>query len=111
MVEGGIYIKENIIVFGTTKEKAFNKLQELLDHMKQEDIKQIRKSKDTFSIITNNDDYYRAIGASDNARMYRWQYAYIDKDIDEETFESVVLNKFIYIIDSNKKIEDCYEWY
>jgi len=88
----------NIIVYGSTIEKSFNKLQELLDNM---DLKDIRKATKTspntgiFTIELNNGDYYKAIIASDNARGYRWQYAYIDKDISQEALDHVVYCKFI----------------
>jgi len=111
---------KNIIVYGSTKEKAFNKLQELLDNINQEDIhKVIKTSPNTgiFTIELKNGDYYKAISANDNARGYRWQYAYIDRNISKVSLDHVVFCKFIpeygtedyYNHDRNFK--DYYEWY
>lgn len=110
----------HIIVYGSTIEKAFNKLQELLDEMKKENIKEVKKlsvKNGQFTIKLYNGDYYQAIRVSDNARGFRWQYAYVDKDTDEELLNNVVLCKFIpeygtddyWNYDINSK--DYYEWY
>lgn len=111
---------KNIIIYGSTMERAFNKLQELLDSMNQEDINKVIKTSPNTGIFTielNNGDYYKAIRASDNARGYRWQYAYIDKDIGQEALDHVVYCKFIpeYGIDDywnyDRNFKDYYEWY
>jgi len=110
----------NIIVYGSTIEKSFNKLQELLDNMNSKDIVKVTKtSLDTgiFTIELNNGDYYKVIRASDNARGYRWQYAYIDKDISQEALDHVVLCKFIPEYNTedywncDRNFKDYYEWY
>ncbi|MDD4188271.1 MAG: hypothetical protein PHX04_05920 [Bacilli bacterium] len=111
---------KNIIVYGSTTEKAFNKLQELIDNMNQEDIKKVTKTSlntGIFTIELKSGDCYKAVRASDNARGYRWQYAYIDKDISKELLDHVVTSKFIpeYGIDDywnfDRNLEDYYEWY
>jgi len=111
---------KNIIVYGSTVERAFNKLQELLDNMNPKDIRKVIKTSPNTGIYTvelNNGDYYQAIRVSDNARGYRWQYAYIDKNISKMSLDHVVFCKFIpeygnkdyYNHDRNFK--DYYEWY
>jgi len=110
----------HIIVYGSTTEKAFNKLQELLDKMEKVNIKAVKKSSvenGQFSIELYNGDYYQAIRASDNARGYRWQYAYIGMDISKELLDHVVLCKFIPEYGTNdywnynRNFKDYYEWY
>lgn len=50
-----------------------------------------------------NGDVYKAIPALQNARGYRWQYAYIDKEIDNEMLHTVILPKYIPERDGNDK--------
>jgi len=114
-------MSKNIIVYGSTQEKAFNKLQELLNTMKEEDINKVRKSTSKsngdFTVELKNGDYYKAMKASNNTRAYKWQYAYIDKDISQESLDLFVLFSFIpeygtedyYNYDRNLK--DYYEYY
>ena len=110
---------KNIIVYGSTTERAFNKLQELLDNMNLKDIRKVTKTSlntGMFTIELNNGDYYKAIRAGDNVRGCRWQYAYVDKDINQELFDCVVVCKFIpenlnKEWNPNIKTKDYYEWY
>jgi len=111
---------KNTIVYGSTVERSFNKLQELLDNMNPKDIRKVTKTSPNtgiFNIELNNGDYYKATRASDNARGYRWQYAYIDRDISQESLDHVVLCKFIPEYDTedywnhNRNFKDYYEWY
>ena len=69
-----------------------------------------------FTVKLKNGDYYIALRASDNVRGYRWQYAYIDKNINQELLDHVVVCKFIpeninTEWNPNIKTEDYYEWY
>ena len=105
---------KNVLIYGSTVERAFNKLQELIDNMNPNDIKRIKKSPSCgiYTVELHNGDYYKAIKASDNARGYRWQYTYIDTDIDKELLDCVIACKFIpENLDRNIHIKDCYEWY
>jgi len=110
---------KKIIVYGSTIERAFNKLQELLDHMNLKDIRKVTKTSPNTGIFTvelKNGDYYIALKACDNVRGYRWQYAYIDKDINQELLDHVVVCKFIPENINTEwnpdiKTEDYYEWY
>jgi len=113
-------LEKNIIVYGSTVERAFNKLQESLDNMNPKDIRKVTKTSPNTGIFTielNNGDCYKAIRASDNARGYRWQYAYIDKDISQESLDHVVYCKFIpeYGTEDywnyDRNFKDYYEWY
>lgn len=87
--------------------------------MKSEDIREVKKSSPKTGIFTiklNNGDYYKALRASDGARGYRWQYAYIDKNINRELLDCVVFCKFIpehYNTDWNPNInyKDYCEWF
>jgi len=53
---------KNIIVYGSTIERSFNKLQELLDNMNSKDIRKVTKTSPNTGIFTielNNGDYYK----------------------------------------------------
>ena len=84
-----------IIVYGSTKEKAYDKLDELLSNIKYGDIEKVVKSKYEYTVILKNGCMYRAILASDSARGYKWQYAVIDKLIDKAMVDMVILPSFV----------------
>jgi hypothetical protein len=112
---------KKIIIYGSTMQRSFNKLQKLLDNMNQDEIKQVKKSSvqtGIFTVELNNGDCYVAVRASDNTRGHRWQYAYIDKNINNDILHNVVLCEFMpeYYITKNEPPEnlnekDYYEWY
>lgn len=77
----------NIFIYGSTLAKAIMKMNELLDRLDSNMIT-IRR-RDNASI--SNGDYYKAISADSTARGNRWHKAYIDKDIDINTLEQVIL--------------------
>lgn len=106
----------NIIIYGVTKERAFSKLQSLLDEMRHGDVVDVRKSNYEFVVILNNGDVYRAVCASNTARGIKWQYAYIDSVIDEDIMDEVILPSFAprYLsngYDVEVKVLDRIKWY
>ena len=49
-------LKDNIIVYGATKERAINKLQQLLDDMRVGDIDNVRKGRCDLVFSLKNGD-------------------------------------------------------
>ena len=109
-------MRDNIIVYGTTKERAFYKLEQLLNDMKYGDIADVKKSSCEFVVILKNGDIYKAMCASDSTRGHKWQYAYIDRMISSEILNNIIFPTFIPRLvngeyDASAKIEDRIIWY
>lgn len=109
-------MRDNIIVYGATRERAYDKLQQTLDDMSYGSVKDVRKSSHEFIVILKNGDIYKAMCASDSVRGYKWQYAYIDSAIDKQLVDNIVLPNFTprHVngeYDANAKIEDRIIWY
>lgn len=105
-----------IIIYGSTKERAYEKLDQILNDMRYGDVKRVRKSDIHFSVELKNGDCYLALATTDNARGHRWQYAFVDRLISEEMLDNVVFAKFIPKdkngkLDSSMKIKDRYKWF
>lgn len=105
-----------IIIYGATKERAYFKLEEILNDIRYGEIKQVKKYDSHFSVELKNGDYYLALSASDNARGHRWQYAFVDRLISQEMLDNIVFPKFIPIFEDGKmdgrvKIQDRYKWF
>ncbi len=99
-----------ILVYGSTKERANYKLEELLNNMKYGDVLNVMKSYNQFVVTMKNGDIYKSVTASDNARGHRWHYAYIDSSINSELIDCVILPKFVSN-NSDRKLTDCVTWY
>lgn len=109
-------MNDNIVVYGATKERAINKLQQILDDMRVGDIDNVRKSRCDLVFSLKNGDVYKAVGANDTARGHKWQYAYIDAAIDSDMIDRVILPSFMPKLvngeyDISAKMADKIIWY
>lgn len=111
-------MNKKIIIFGSSIQRANDKLQSLLDNMRVGDIRQVRKGYNDFTVQLKNGDIYVAKTASESRRGYRWQYAYIDLFINEDIFYAVILPKFIpkdengnLIMGASINVKDYIEWF
>lgn len=111
-------MNRKIIVFGSSIQRANDKLQSLLDNMRVGDIKQVRKGYNDFTIQLKNGDVYITKTASESCRGYRWQYAYIDAFINEDLLYNVILPKFTpkgengdLIMTTDIDVKDYIEWF
>jgi hypothetical protein len=111
-------VNRKIIIFGSSMQRANNKLQSILDNMRVGDIEQVRKGYNDFTVQLKNGDIYIAKTASESCRGYRWQYAYIDALINEDLLYTVILPKFIpkdengdWIMDEHIDVKDHIEWF
>lgn len=84
-----------ILIYGKTKERAFYRLQSLLDDMRYGDVNRVRKSSFEFVVELKNGDIFHAVIASDSSRGSKWDYAYIDKNIDNKTIQQIILPCYI----------------
>lgn len=106
----------NIIIYGTTRKRAFDMLEKLLNDMKYGDIADVKKSSYEFVAILKNGDIYKSMCASDSTRGHKWQYAYIDRMISSEILNNIIFPTFIPRLingeyDANAKREDRIIWY
>jgi hypothetical protein len=105
----------NIIVYGASFDRACHKLQIMLEDMRYGDVEEVKRNKDIFTVRLKNGDYYKALGASDNARGHRWQYAFIDRLISEEILNNVVYTKYIpnqnEVFANSDNIRDRMKWF
>lgn len=85
----------NIIVYGSTKQIAYDRLDKLLGNMRYKEIERVIKNQYEYTVVLKNGDIYKALMASDNARGYKWQYAVIDKTIDKKIIDNVILPSFV----------------
>lgn len=83
-----------IIVYGLTKQRAYNKLEELLSNIKYGDILKVMKSSMEFKVLLKNGNTYQAVVASDSARGHKWGYAIIDSLIDKKLVDTVIFPCF-----------------
>lgn len=111
-------VNRKIIIFGSSIQRANDKLQSLLDNMRVGDIKQVRKGYNDFTVQLKNGDIYIAKTASESCRGYRWQYAYIDALINEDLLYTVILPMFIpkdengnLIMGTGISVKDYIEWF
>lgn len=109
-------MNNQIIIYGATKERAFEKLQDLLDNMKYGDIQKVRKGQYDFIVDLKNGDRYIAIRTSNNGRGYKWQYAYIDRLILEELLNNLVFPNFVPLsknglYDRSVDIHERFNWF
>lgn len=103
-------MNNRILVYGSTKEIANYKLEELLSNMKYGDVLNIMKSCNQFVVTLKNGDVYKSVAANDTARGHKWQYAYIDGNISAEALDCVVLPSFV-ASNINDKLIDYVTWY
>lgn len=111
-------VNRKIIIFGSSMQRANNKLQSILDNMRVGDIEQVRKGYNDFTVQLKNGDIYVAKTASESCRGCRWQYAYIDALINENILYNVILPTFRpkdksgnLIMGGNSNIQDNIEWF
>jgi hypothetical protein len=90
------YINQSTVVFGNTRERAYQKLDEIIKEIDKNNIKSIRKGLSIYQVILFNGESYEAISTSMNARGFRCGKAYVDMNIP------IKLIKYI--------IEPCLRW-
>lgn len=111
---GGIYFKGGIvlkiIVYGSTRDRAYNKLQDLLDNMKYGKVNRVNKNSFNFTVELKNGDLYIALLAFEGAKGHKWDYAYIDHRIDKEIVNNIILPGCLHS-NYGEKLEEHYQIY
>ena len=74
------------IIFGLTKERAINKLNEIESFFKNSEI----KSRWKYGFELFNGDYYKAEVASETSRGYKCNVLYVDSEISLKLFHNVI---------------------
>ena len=97
---GGIYFKGGIvlkiIVYSSTRDRAYNKLQDLLDNMKYGEVNRVNKNSFNFTVELKNGDLYIALLTFEGAKGYKWDYAYIDYLIDRKILYDIIFPACLY---------------
>lgn len=110
-------MNRNIIIYGSTKFWAVGKLETLLIDKRCGNVKQVKRSVANLEVESFNGVYYKAVCVDDDAKGLRWQYAYIDRDIEKETLNNIIFPNFLpkdnngKILTKEINIDDYYEWY
>ena len=79
-----------VLVFGKTYNIARTHLLGMVDNMKYGDIKKIHNSINETYVELNNGDTYQALGASDNARGYKFDKVYVNVEIDSKIIDLII---------------------
>lgn len=81
------------IVWGKTFTFAIDKLDQIVVQYEQLHIYPIRiiKSKNEYSIVYENGDYWRACLVNTSSRGYKCNISYIDSSIPNEIIETIIL--------------------
>lgn len=79
------------IIYGSTMKRASEKFDELVKFIKEEDIAELRRSRFTQWLKLKDGSIYKTVVSNSNARGYRWNYAYVDRDIKVGDFIEVIL--------------------
>ena len=103
------WVWRHTLIYGATKERAFSKLQSILDRFQYDDVHRVMKSRNEFIVELKNGDVYKAIVARDYVRGFKWDYAIIDNDIEPSVRDNIIFPSFkMNIYDS---IENHYSYY
>jgi hypothetical protein len=78
-----------VVIFGSTKERAFNKWQDILNNMRFGDVDKVSMADGVF--VLTNGDVYKAVTGNDGARGYRCDYAYIDRFMSVDIMDKVII--------------------
>lgn len=82
------------IVWGKTRERANKQLAQIVEDYHFRDIKVVDKKESKYTtnyVKFDNDDVWKAIGAVDSARGNKCNISYIDKGIDIETIQTIII--------------------
>ena len=81
------------IVWGKTFTSAIDKLDQIVAQYEQLHIYPIRiiKSKNEYSIVYENGDYWRTCCGNTSSRGYKSNISYIDMNIPNEIIETIIL--------------------
>ena len=81
------------IVWGKTFTSAIDKLDQIVAQYEQLHIYPIRiiKSKNEYSIVYENGDYWRACLVNTSSRGYKCNISYIDNNIPNEIIKTIIL--------------------
>lgn len=76
-----VILANKIVVFGSTKELATRRLEEILNDIQYGKVKDVRKSRFDMRAELHNGDTYQISSASDSSRGMRFNIAYVDRNI------------------------------
>ena len=96
-------MSKRTIVFGTTREVARWKLNSLFGDMRCVDVGAVRDDRHKMLIRLNNGDIYETAAANDSSRGKRCDYAYVDRNIEIETLNTIILPCILRNEDSNEE--------
>lgn len=90
---GSIYITN--LIFGKTLEDARTFLENIVEKLNYDDILEMKITKDNYQVTLKDGTLYKAVPATESARGLKCQKVYIQRGIDEEIINCVILPKVI----------------
>ena len=77
------------LIFGSTRERGVEKLEELIGELKYKDVKRLRKIMNSFAELYDGSTYIVA-SASDNARGRKGDKAYVDYEVSADIIRTII---------------------
>ena len=78
------------LIFGSTKERGIAKFEELIGALKFKEVKRLHKSMSCAFAELCDGSTYEVISASDSARGYKADKAYVDREFCHEIIMDVI---------------------
>ena len=85
-----IFIRR-IIVYGKTIKKSQCKLEDILNRIPYNEVKTVKKGRNDMEVILKNGDIYTVASGNESAKGFKWNYAYIDREISMDIFNNIIL--------------------
>lgn len=79
-----------VLVYGATIKTSMDKMEEILKQ-KENEIHKVQKTTLFIEATMKDGTLYKTVVANDYARGYKWNYAYIDRNISIGTFTDIIL--------------------
>lgn len=84
-------MNKRVVVYGKTIDNAREKLENILDSMIYGDVYNVKELREYMEVQMKNGDLYTTAIGGESSRGHKWNYAYIDRDIDTSTINEFIL--------------------
>lgn len=98
------------IIFSSNKDRANDKLDEIIKEKTEKGIDVVYQKKDTSFmydnyVLFNDNELWKIVYANDSARGYRWHKAWVDKQISKEIIQNIIEPTGIYRLENYKQFQ------
>lgn len=96
------------IIFSSNKDRANDKLDEIIKEKTEKGIDVVYQKKDTSfmydsCVLFNDNELWKIVYASDSARGCKWHKAWVDKEISKEIIQNIIEPTGIYRLENYKQ--------